>query len=130
MTHPAHFAASNPAKPAYILAATGETVSYGELEAGSNRFAHLFRALGAGPGGHVAFLLENRRGFFEICWGAQRAGLRYTPISPRLQAAEIARIVIDSGAEALIVSSRLADRAAALLALLPASVKRLSIGGA
>ena len=130
MTHPSHFAASSPAKPAYILAATGEAVSYGELEASSNRFAHLFRALGAGPGGHVAFVLENRRGFFEICWGAQRAGLRYTPISPRLQASEIARIVVDSGAQALIVSNRLADRAAALLPLLPEPIRRLSLGGA
>ena len=130
MTHPSHFAASNPAKPAYIMAGSGETVSYGALEAGSNRFAHLFRALGAGSGGHIAFLLENRCGFFEICWGAQRAGLRYTPISLRLRPSEIAHIVIDSGAQALIVSNHLADQAAALAPLLPASIKRLSIGGA
>jgi long-chain acyl-CoA synthetase len=130
MTHPSHFAASNPGKPAYIMAATGEAVTYGELEASSNRFAHLFRALGVGPGGHVALLLENRPGFFEICWGAQRAGLLYTPISPRLQPQEIARIVGDSGAGVLIVSGTLAEQAAALVGLLPASVRRLSIGGA
>jgi long-chain acyl-CoA synthetase len=130
MTHPSHFAVSNPAKPAYIMAGTAETVSYATLEADSNRFAHLFRALGAGPGGHIAFVLENRRGFFEICWGAQRAGLRYTPISPRLQPSEIAHIVRDSGAGILIVSSQLGDRAAALARLLPPSIRRLSIGGA
>jgi long-chain acyl-CoA synthetase len=129
MTHPSHFAASNPEKPAYILAGSGETVSYGELEASSNRFAHLFRALGIGPGGHVALLVENRRGFFEICWGAQRAGLRYTPISWRLQRSEIAHIVGDSGAQALILSTRFADQAAALTPLLPVSIKRLSLGG-
>ena len=116
MTHPAHFAAANPAKPAYILAATGETVSYEELEANSNRFAHAFRELGAGPGGHIALAVENRRGFFEICWGAQRAGLRYTPISWRLQANEIVQIVADSGAQVLIVSDRFDDLAASLSA--------------
>jgi long-chain acyl-CoA synthetase len=130
MTHPSHFAASNPAKPAYILAGSGETVSYGELEAGSNRFARLFRTLGAGPGGHIALLVENCRGFFEICWGAQRAGLRYTPISWRLQAVEIVHIASDSGAQVLVVSGRFADQAAALAQLLPASIKLLSLGGA
>lgn len=130
MTHPAHFAATTPDKPAYIMASTGEAVSYGELEAHSNRFAHLFRALGVGPGGHVALLCENRRGFFEVCWGAQRAGLRYTPISTRLQAAEIAHIVTDSGAQVLVVSAALADQAQGLIPLLPPTVKRLSLGGA
>ena len=130
MTHPAHFAAATPDKPAYIMAGTGEAVSYRELEAQSNRFAHLFRALGAGPGGHIALLCENRRGFYEICWGAQRAGLRYTPISTRLQPAEIADIVVDSGAQVLLVSAALAEQAAGLAAILPASIRRLSIGGA
>jgi long-chain acyl-CoA synthetase len=111
------------------MATTGESVSYGALEAQSNRFAHLFRALGAGPGGHVALLVENRPGFFEICWGAQRAGLRYTPISWRLQPSEIAHIVRDSGAGILIAGAGLADQARALTALLPSDVKRLSIGG-
>jgi long-chain acyl-CoA synthetase len=129
MTHPSHFARSTPAKLAYVMGTTGESVSYGALEAQSNRFAHLFRALGAGPGGHVALLVENRPGFFEICWGAQRAGLRYTPISWRLQPSEIAHIVRDSGAEVLIVSAGLAAKAIALAALLGPDVKRLSIGG-
>jgi long-chain acyl-CoA synthetase len=111
------------------MAGSGEMVSYGELEASSNRFAHVFRALGAGPGGHVALLVENRTGFFEICWGAQRAGLRYTPISWRLQAGEIAHIVRDSGAGILIVSARFAGLAASLTPLLPPSVRCLSLGG-
>jgi long-chain acyl-CoA synthetase len=130
MTHPSHFAKSTPTKPAYVMAATGETVSYGALEAQSNRFAHLFRALGAGPGGHVALLVENRPGFFEICWGAQRAGLLYTPISWRLEPSEIAHIVRDSGAGIVIVSAGLAEQAQALAPLLGPDVKRLSIGGA
>jgi long-chain acyl-CoA synthetase len=112
------------------MAGSGESVSYAALEVQSNRFAHLFRSLGAGPGGHVALLMENLPGFFEICWGAQRAGLRYTPISWRLQPSEIAHIVRDSGAGIVIVSAGLAYQVRALAALLPADVKRLSIGGA
>ena len=127
--HPAHFAASDPSRLAYILTGTGQKITYGELEANSNRYAHLFRALGAGPGDHVAFAVENRSGFFEICWGAQRAGLRYTPISLRLQAGEIAHIVRDSGARILIVSARFADVAVALRPLLAHSIKLLSLGG-
>ena len=33
-------------KPAYVMAATGQTVTYGELEARSNRIAHLLRGHG------------------------------------------------------------------------------------
>ena len=35
-----------PLQPAFIMASTGEAVSYAELEARSNRLAHLFRQRG------------------------------------------------------------------------------------
>ena len=126
--HPAHYAAITPNKPAYVMAASGEAISYGALEAMSNRFAHMFRSFGLGEGDHVAFLVENRAGFFEMCWGAQRAGLYFTPISTRLQAGEIAYIVRDSGARVLIVSARFTDTATKLGPLLPGFVRRLALG--
>jgi long-chain acyl-CoA synthetase len=33
MLHPVHHAQATPDKPAYIMAGTGETVTYGELDA-------------------------------------------------------------------------------------------------
>jgi acyl-CoA synthetase (AMP-forming)/AMP-acid ligase II len=44
--HPSVHAKTHPDKAAYIMAYSGETVTYGELEARSNQTAHLFRALG------------------------------------------------------------------------------------
>ena len=58
--HPFHHAAAHPDKPAYIIAETGETVTYGELDARSNQGAHLFRSLGLKAGDGIAFLPRQR----------------------------------------------------------------------
>jgi long-chain acyl-CoA synthetase len=93
-----------PDKPAYIMAGSGETVTYSELEARSNQGAHLFRALGLKRGDGVALLLENNARFFEIVWAAQRAGLYYTCLPTKLATAEVAFILSDSGSQVLISS--------------------------
>src|SRR5580700_7861531 len=66
-------------KPAVIMAESGATLSYAELERQSNKIAHLFRARGLRPGDHIAVLMENRLEFFPVVWAAQRSGLLYTP---------------------------------------------------
>ena len=109
--------------------ASCQTSAASSLEASSNRFAHLFRALGAVPGDHVAFVVENRAGFFEICWGAQRSGLIYTAISSRLTAAEVDYIVTDCGARLFVTSKYLANQAAELAPLLKGVGKRYMIDG-
>jgi long-chain acyl-CoA synthetase len=96
--HPGIHAKSNSDKPAYVMAASGEVVTYGQLDAGSNRGAQLFRSLGLGVGDPIAIFMENHPRFLEICWAAQRAGLIYTAISSRLTAPETAYIVEDCGA--------------------------------
>jgi long-chain acyl-CoA synthetase len=107
--HPSHHAAANPDKPAYIMAETGETVTYGELEARSNQGAHLFRALGLKAGDGVAFFLDNGPRYYELLWAAQRSGLRFTCISSKLTAGEIDYIVKDSDSRVLVVSKSLSD---------------------
>ena len=103
--HPFHHAAATPGKPAFIMADTGQTVSYKELEERSNQVAHLLRALGLKAGDHIAILLENHPRFFEICWGAQRSGIIYTALSTRLSLQEAAYIVQDCAAKVLITSA-------------------------
>ena len=109
MTHPKIHAASHPDKPAIIMAGSGETISFAQLDANSNRAAHLFRSLGLGHGDTVAICMENRAEFFDLCWGAQRSGLVYVAISNRLTASEIDYILGDSGAQALIASPYLGE---------------------
>ena len=126
--HPSIHAQKHPAKPAYIMAASGETVTYRQLDQQSNRIAQLFRWLGLAAGDHIALFLENNPRFFEICWGAQRAGLIYTAISSRLTAPEVEYIVKDCGARLFVTSRYLADKAAELAPLIP-TVARFMIGG-
>ncbi|MBI1182434.1 MAG: AMP-binding protein, partial [Alphaproteobacteria bacterium] len=118
--HPSVHARVTPEKPAYVMAGSGDTVTYGALEAGSNRLAQLFRAKGLKAGDHVALLMENQKRFYEVCWAAQRAGLYFTAISTRLTAPEAAYIVNDCGARLLIASKAMARVAAGLPGQVPA----------
>ena len=104
MHHPSFHAVHTPDKPAYIIAETGETLTFSQLDRRSNQGAQLFYALGLKPGDHVAFLLENSLAFAEIAWAAQRAGLIFTAISKYLKSDEIAYIVRDCGARVFITS--------------------------
>ena len=104
MHHPSFHAQRTPDKPAYIIAETGETLTFADLDRRSNQGAQLFYSLGLKAGDHVAFLLENGLPFVEISWAAQRAGLIFTAISRYLKADEIAYIVGDCGAKAFITS--------------------------
>ena len=47
--YPGKHAATDPQRPAFIMAQTGAVVTYGELEARTNRLAHLLRARGPRP---------------------------------------------------------------------------------
>ena len=125
--HPGIHAAKNPDKPAYIFAASGETVTYGDLEARSNQGAQLFRSLGLAVGDHIAIMMENHPAFFTLCWAAQRAGLYYTAISYRLQEEEVAYIVEDCQAKVFITTHGQRDLAARLAGRL--NVHRFMLNG-
>jgi long-chain acyl-CoA synthetase len=128
--HPFHHARTTPDKPAVVMADTGEVVTYRALEDGSNRVAQLFRALGLQSGDHIALMLENHPRYFEICWGAQRAGLIYTAMSTRLTEAEVSYIVNDCGAKAVIASQAMAKAVAHLGAACPGVRHWLMLDGA
>src|SRR5712675_2877264 len=115
MTHPSVYARTQPDKIAYQMAGSGKAITYRELDELSNQGAHLFRALGLKAGDHMAFLLENRLAFMEICWAAQRSGLYYTAISRYLTPDEIAYIVKDCGAKLVITSPKCADQVKGLV---------------
>ncbi len=107
--HPKHHAQTHPDKAAYIMAGSGETVTYKQLDERSNQGAHLFRSLGIGPGDAIAIFMDNSPRYFEVLWAAQRSGLRFTAISSKLTAGEVEYIVGDCGAKALIASKGVED---------------------
>jgi long-chain acyl-CoA synthetase len=117
--HPFIHAQNQPDKPAYIMAGSGETVTYAQLDARSNQGARLFRSWGLKAGDVIAILMDNSPRFFEITWAAQRAGLYYTCVSTKLTPAEVEYIIKDCGAQALIVSPALDAVAQAVAPLIP-----------
>jgi len=104
MLYPSHYARQTPHKLAYKMCATGEEVSFAQLEQRSNQGAHVLRSLGARIGDHIVILMENRREFLEICFSADRSGLYYTAISTYLTIEEIIYIIQDCNAKVIITS--------------------------
>lgn len=118
--HPAHWALTDCDRPAYIMAGSGETVTFGQLNARSNQVAHALREARCKPGDTIAIFSENSPRYFEVCWAAQRAGLYFVCISTRLTPSEIKYILEDSGAQLLIAGASmgaLARQAAELAGL-------------
>ncbi|OLT26921.1 acyl-CoA synthetase [Actinomadura sp. CNU-125] len=123
--HLGQIAAQTPDKPAVIMAGSGRTVTYRELNEESNRLAQLLHAEGLRPGDHIAFMLENHPLYLAIAWAAQRSGLYYTAVSSRLGPDEVAYIVGNCEAEVFI-----ADAAIPAIAQNPPDVPlRLMLGG-
>ena len=111
-----------------IISPTGNR-SFAELDANCNRLVRALRKRGLRTGDAVALVLSNRPEFAEIVFAATRAGLRYTPINRYLSTEEIAYIVNDCGAKALIADARFAESLQDALALCPEATVRLSVGG-
>jgi long-chain acyl-CoA synthetase len=115
--------------PAVVMATSGIEVSYRELDERSKRFAQLLHAAGLRPGDHLAILLENHPRYFEVYWGAQRAGLYTIPINWHLQPDEVGYIIQDCGATALVASAGLGELVTALEPHLGAVQVRLALDG-
>jgi long-chain acyl-CoA synthetase len=127
--YPGKFGQETPDKPAYIMAGSGRVVTYRELNERSNQCAWLFRELGLVAGDGIAIFVANEVGFLEACWGAQRSGLYFTPVSTHLTADEIEYIVADCGASVFIASQRLGEAAAPIAERLSSLRACFSVGG-
>jgi long-chain acyl-CoA synthetase len=117
--YPGPHAVQRAAQPAIIMAGSGETVTYRELEARSNRLAHLLRAAGLRPRDHYAIFMENHSRYVECCAAGERSGLYYTAVNSFLTAPELAYIVNNSLSKVLITSQAKREIALAALAECP-----------
>jgi long-chain acyl-CoA synthetase len=124
----ARHAMEHPDKPAIVMAGSGETVTFGEYEARSNRVAHLLRDAGMRHGDHIAVLIENRPVLLEIEAGAERTGLYFTLINTYLGPDEVAYIVSNSRSRMLFASAATGDVASAAAAKVPALERKLISG--
>jgi long-chain acyl-CoA synthetase len=113
--YPGLHAKIRPWQPAFIMAQSGETVTYAELERRSNRLAHFLRAAGLGRLDHYAIFMENNARYVECCSAGERAGLYYTCVNSYLTPDEVAYILDNSESKILITS--MAKREIALKAV-------------
>ena len=128
-SYPGHWAEAKPDEPAIIMASTGESMTYKELDDKANRLAQLFHAAGLRPGDHMSFCMENRIDFLAIAWGAHYAGLYYTAASSRLTTEELGYILEDSNSRAFITSPYKAESIAGLGDVLGKIETKLVVGG-
>ena len=70
--YPGQYAHDHPDRPAFIMASTGEAVTYREYEARANQLAHLFRSLHLERLGHYSIFMENNDRYLESCAAGER----------------------------------------------------------
>jgi long-chain acyl-CoA synthetase len=116
-----------PDKTALVF--QGQEVTYADLWERSGRAAAAFQQLGLAPGERVALLLANSPVFVEAFYGALRAGLVVVPLNVTFTPDEIAHILSDADARAVVVAEPFAGALAGIAEALPA-LERVLVAGA
>lgn len=120
---------THPDRPAFVMATSGESVSYGELERRTNRLAHLLRDEGLKRLDHYAVFMENNSRYLESNGAGERSGLYYTCINSYLTPGEVAYIVANSESQVLVTSIAKLPVARAALAECPRVRRCLVVDG-
>ncbi|WP_051448306.1 AMP-binding protein [Bradyrhizobium sp. WSM1417] len=90
-----------PDAPAVTCGET--TLTYGQLEARTNRIARALERLGVKVGDLVTIGLPNGIGFIEACWGVWKLGATPQPVSFRLPKREL-RDIVDLAASSVVIA--------------------------
>ena len=125
----ARIAAAHADRAAVVMATSGETITYGELERRSNRLAQFLRAMGLQRLDHYSLFAENHPRYAEVCAAGERTGLYYTCINSYLTAEELAYILDNSRSRLLVTTPGKLEVARAALALCPRIERCLVIDG-
>jgi len=101
----------------------GERLSYGELEALSNRLARVLRAAGCGSGERVALYMPKSPIAIAAMLGALKAGAAYVPVDPDSPAPRQARVLALGDCRCLLAAGPVAPRLREVLAGLPPAAR-------
>ena len=104
-------------RPAFVC--MGRTLSYGELDALSRRFAAWLQAKGLARGARVAIMLPNVLQYPVALYGTLRAGCTVVNVNPLYTARELEHQLKDSGAEAIVILENFAHVLEQVLARTP-----------
>ena len=119
----------NPDRPVFIMASSGESLSYREYEARTNQLAHFLRSKGLNRLDHYSIFMENNADYLECCGAGERSGLYYTPINSYLKAEELGYILNNSESKVLITSREKLPIAIEALKIAPGIEHCLVTGG-
>jgi amino acid adenylation domain-containing protein len=99
------------ANPNAVAVSSGQaTLSYGELDRRANKLAHHLRSLGVGNGSAVGLYLERSPELVVAALAIVKAGAAYIPLDPVQPVARLAFMLRDSGAQAVVSITRLAEK--------------------
>ena len=110
-------------------AGSAEQVTYGELDARVDAAAAAFQRVGLKKGDRVALMLGNGAHFVEAFYGALRAGLVVVPLPVTFTSNEVAQILMDSEAAAIVVAEAFHGRLGGISETLP-SLNEVIVAGA
>ena len=122
-------AKARPDQAAIIMAGSGETLTYAELDRRSNRLAHYLRGAGLSRLDHYSIFLENHPRYIEACAAGERSGLYYTCVNSYLGGEEVAYLLENSCSRVLITSAAKMGLAAEALAAAPGVERCLVVDG-
>ena len=99
-------AAAQRRPQARAIVAPEGCLTYGELEAVSNRLAHMLRQLGCRRGDRVALLMPKSPGAIAAMLGVLKADAAYVPLDPAGPPARLARMLEACGCHSILAAGR------------------------
>ncbi|OKK04806.1 non-ribosomal peptide synthetase [Streptomyces sp. CB03234] len=123
-TFPALFSARVQAAPGRPAVIAGRTqLTYAELNARANQWAHHFIARGVRPEQHVAVAVPRSADWLAVTLGVLKAGAAYLPVDPGYPAERIAYILDDARPALVLTTGDVRDQ----LGALPAGTAAVSV---
>jgi len=95
---------------AALIDERGET-TWASFNERTNRLINAFRGLGLAPGDVIAIYAGNCREYYETMMAATHAGLVYVPVNWHFSPEELAYVIDNSGARALIAEDQFMENA-------------------
>jgi acyl-CoA synthetase (AMP-forming)/AMP-acid ligase II len=125
---PRHWAAATPGNLAVLDA--DRALTYASLHERSDRVAAAIASSGIAPGSHIGLLAKNSAEFFELWFGAVKAGCALAPFNWRSSEAELTDLVRDAETPLLFAGTEFTETAGRVRAAAGPRVEVVDLGAA